>query len=145
MDQNIHGPAKRVACEQTADAPWLTDGAVKNGKARRQKPLAVIGPDLSFLAITIGLENVSGGMGTAVFVAYLSSLCNVAYTATQYALLSSLMAVARTVLVSPAGWLVEQVGWMEFFILTTVAALPGLLLLWYLSGRQPIEQTSGTS
>ncbi len=107
--------------------------------------LAAIGPDISFLALTIGLENLSGGMGTAVFVAYLSSLCNVAYTATQYALLSSLMAVARTVLVSPAGWLVERLGWMEFFILTTVAALPGLLLLWYLSKRQPVEQTSGIS
>ena len=107
--------------------------------------LAAIGPDISFLALTIGLENVSGGMGTAVFVAYLSSLCNVAYTATQYALLSSLMAVARTVLVSPAGWLVERLGWMEFFILTTIAALPGLMLLWYLSKQQPIEQTSETS
>ena len=104
---------------------------------------ALIGPDLGFLALTIGLENVASGMGTAVFVAYLSSLCNVAYTATQYALLTSLMAVARTVLVSPAGWLVEQVGWVEFFLITTAAALPGLGLLWYLSYRQPIEQQEG--
>ncbi|MEX0582529.1 MAG: MFS transporter [Sneathiella sp.] len=107
--------------------------------------LAAIGPDLSFLALTIGLENVASGMGTAVFVAYLSSLCNVAYTATQYALLTSLMAVARTVLVSPAGWLVEQVGWIEFFLITTAAALPGLGLLWYLSYRLPIEQQEGAS
>ncbi|MCF8466518.1 MAG: MFS transporter [Sneathiella sp.] len=106
---------------------------------------AAIGPDLSFLALTIGIENVASGMGTAVFVAYLSSLCNVAYTATQYALLTSLMAVARTVLVSPAGWLVERTGWIEFFILTTLAALPGLALLWYLSYRQPIEQQEGAA
>ncbi len=106
---------------------------------------AAMGPDLSFLALTIGLENVASGMGTAVFVAYLSSLCNIAYTATQYALLTSLMAVARTVLVSPAGWLVERIGWIEFFILTTVAALPGLALLWYLSYRQPIEQQEGAT
>ncbi|MDF2367725.1 AmpG family muropeptide MFS transporter [Sneathiella sp.] len=106
---------------------------------------AAIGPDLAFLALTIGLENVASGMGTAVFVAYLSSLCNTAYTATQYALLTSLMAVARTVLVSPAGWLVERTGWIEFFILTTVAAVPGLALLWYLSYRQPIEQQEGAS
>jgi PAT family beta-lactamase induction signal transducer AmpG len=106
---------------------------------------AAIGPDLAFLSLTIGLENVASGMGTAVFVAYLSSLCNVAYTATQYALLTSLMAVARTVLVSPAGWLVERTGWIEFFILTTVAAVPGLALLWYLSYRQPIEQQEGTA
>ncbi|WP_288901898.1 AmpG family muropeptide MFS transporter [uncultured Sneathiella sp.] len=106
---------------------------------------AAIGPDLAFLALTIGLENVASGMGTAVFVAYLSSLCNTAYTATQYALLTSLMAVARTVLVSPAGWLVERTGWIEFFIITTVAALPGLALLWYLSYRQPIEQQEGAA
>ena len=106
---------------------------------------AAIGPDLAFLALTIGLENVASGMGTAVFVAYLSSLCNTAYTATQYALLTSLMAVARTVLVSPAGWLVERTGWIEFFILTTVAAVPGLALLWYLSYRQPIEQQEGAT
>jgi PAT family beta-lactamase induction signal transducer AmpG len=106
---------------------------------------AAIGPDLAFLALTIGLENVASGMGTAVFVAYLSSLCNTAYTATQYALLTSLMAVARTVLVSPAGWLVKQTGWIEFFILTTVAAVPGLALLWYLSYRQPIKQEEGAT
>lgn len=101
--------------------------------------LAYIGHDLGFLALTIAIENVAGGMGTAVFVAYLSSLCNVSYTATQYALLTSLTAVARTTLVSPAGWLVEQVGWFEFFLITTVAALPGLLLLWWLSRAQPLS------
>jgi PAT family beta-lactamase induction signal transducer AmpG len=68
-------------------------------------------------------------MGTAAFVAYLSSLCNVAYTATQYALLSSFMAFGRTVLSSSGGWLADQMDWVSFFVLTTVAALPGLLLL----------------
>ncbi|MCR9214204.1 MAG: AmpG family muropeptide MFS transporter [Proteobacteria bacterium] len=101
--------------------------------------LAYIGNDLSFLALTIAIENVAGGMGTAVFVAYLSSLCNVSYTATQYALLTSLTAVARTTLVSPSGWLVDRVGWFEFFLITTVAALPGLLLLWWLSRAQPLS------
>lgn len=107
--------------------------------------LANIGPDLRFLALAIGVENVASGMGTAVFVAYLSSLCNISYTATQYALLTSLMAVARTVLVSPAGWLVAHVGWFEFFILTTAAALPGLALLWWLSRTQPMEQKNGAT
>src|SRR3546814_16592193 len=64
---------------------------------------AMVGHDTGMLMVTIGFENLSGGMGTAAFVAYLSSLCNVAYTATQYALLSSLMSVARTVLASPGG------------------------------------------
>jgi len=98
---------------------------------------AVVGHDTTMLAVTIGLENLSGGMGTAAFVAYLSSLCNVAYTATQYALLSSLMAVARTTLTAPGGWLAEAVGWAPFFVATAVAALPGLLLLIWMTRRWP--------
>ena len=92
---------------------------------------AVVGHDLSLLAVTIGFENLAGGMGSAAFVAYLSLLCTTAYSATQYALLSSLMAVGRTVLSSGAGWVAEHVDWSVFFLLSTVAALPGLaLLLW---------------
>jgi PAT family beta-lactamase induction signal transducer AmpG len=108
---------------------------------------AYLGANIAFLALTIGVENIASGMGTAVFVAYLSRLCNVSYTATQYALLTSLTAVARTVLVSPAGKLVEQVGWIEFFLITTVAAVPGLLLLLWLSRAQPMprEQKEGAT
>jgi PAT family beta-lactamase induction signal transducer AmpG len=96
---------------------------------------AVVGHDLGFLALTIGIENVAGGMGTAAFVAYLSALCNAAYTATQYALLSSFMAVARTALSSSGGWLAEALGWVGFFSATALAALPGLLLLCWLLRR----------
>ena len=96
---------------------------------------AVVGHDVAFLIATIGIENVTGGMGSAAFVAYLSSLCNVAYTATQYALLSSLMAVPRTVLASSGGAFAETMGWVPFFLFTTVAALPGLVLLWWLMRR----------
>lgn len=96
------------------------------------------GADLAMLAVTIAVENVTTGMGTAAFVAYLSSLCNVAYTATQYALLTSLMALSRTVLSSGAGWLAEWMDWPSFFIVTTLAALPGLLLLvWMWRRYQP--------
>jgi len=91
--------------------------------------LAIVGNDVKMLALAIAVENLSGGMGTAAFVAYLSSLCNVAYTATQYALLSSFMAFGRTVLSSSGGWLADQMDWVSFFVLTTVAALPGLILL----------------
>ncbi|MBT4489939.1 MAG: MFS transporter, partial [Rhodospirillaceae bacterium] len=73
--------------------------------------------------------------GTAAFVAYLSSLCNVAYTATQYALFSSLMALARTALSAPGGAVAESTSWVSFFLITTVAALPGLALLWWLIRR----------
>ncbi len=94
---------------------------------------ATVGYSVPVLAVTIGLENLAGGMGTAAFVGYLSSLCNVSYTATQYALLTSFMSVARTWLASSAGWLSDQMSWPEFFVLTTLAALPGLLLLAWLS------------
>lgn len=95
--------------------------------------LATIGHSVPFLAVTIGFENFAGGLGTAVFVAYLSSLCNVSFTATQYALLSSLFALARTWLSSPSGFLAEFTGWPAFFLLTMVAAVPGLILLFWIS------------
>src|SRR5262249_27323572 len=84
-----------------------------------------------------GVENFSGGMGSAAFVAYLSILCNVAYTATQYALLSSLMSFGRTTLSSGSGWLADHVDWVSFFLASTLLALPGLLLLLWMMRRYP--------
>ena len=102
---------------------------------------AAAGPDLAVLAMTISVENITTGMGTTAFVAYMSSLCNVAYTATQYALLTSLMAMSRTVLSSGAGWLADQVSWPAFFVITTLAALPGLVLLIWMMRRYPVTTT----
>lgn len=102
---------------------------------------AMAGSDISVLALTVGIENLAGGMGTAVFVAYLSSLCNVSFTATQYALLSSFMATARIWFSSPGGWLAENLGWITFFLLTTLAALPGLMLLWWLTRPGRVTRT----
>ena len=96
------------------------------------------GADIRLLAATVAFENLAGGMGTAALVAYLSSACNRAYTATQSALLSALVAIPRTILVAPAGFLVERVGWEQFFLLATLAGLPGLALLAWLSRRQAI-------
>jgi PAT family beta-lactamase induction signal transducer AmpG len=93
------------------------------------------GHDLTMLAVTITAENLTGGMGTAAFVAYLSSLCNLNYTATQYALLSSFMAQARTLLSGFAGVIQQEVGWTQFFLFTTAAAVPALLLLALLQRR----------
>jgi len=103
--------------------------------------LAVVGHSLPMLAVTIGFENLVAGMGTAAFVGYLSSLCNVSYTATQYALLTSFMSAARTWLSSSAGWLADRMTWPEFFVLTAAAALPGLALLAWISrdGRSRAE------
>jgi len=87
------------------------------------------GHDLLALSLTIGIENLTNGMGSAAFVTYLSGLCSVAFTATQYALLSSLAAVGRTILSAWGGKLASVLGWTPFFVLSTALCIPGLLLL----------------
>jgi MFS transporter, PAT family, beta-lactamase induction signal transducer AmpG len=94
--------------------------------------LAVMGHNVPMLVFTIGFENFATGLGLSVFVAYLSGLCNIAYTATQYALLSSLMAIGRTWVTGSSGFMVEAWGWVNFFLFTTLAAVPGLVVLYLL-------------
>jgi PAT family beta-lactamase induction signal transducer AmpG len=98
---------------------------------------AVVGHDVGFLMVTIFVENFTGGIGSAAFVAYLSSLCNVAFTATQYALLSSLATVGLNVLAASGGALAEALGWVPFFIVCTLFCVPSLLLLLWLMRRPP--------
>jgi PAT family beta-lactamase induction signal transducer AmpG len=93
---------------------------------------ARIGHDVHFLAFSISLENFTGGMSTAAFIAYLSALCRVNYTATQYALLSSFAAFGRTWLSTPSGAWAAAVGWEMFFGIATFMAVPALLLLLWL-------------
>ena len=81
------------------------------------------------LTAAINIENFCAGLVTAVFAAFLMSLCDQRFSATQYALLSSLMAVGGIVFASPAGELAKQTGWSSFFLITVVTAIPGLLLL----------------
>jgi PAT family beta-lactamase induction signal transducer AmpG len=95
---------------------------------------AWVGHDVSVLALTIFVENVTGGLVSAAFVAYLSGLCHPAFTATQYALLSSLTATGRTILASSAGYFAQLFGWPLFFALTALAAVPGILLARSLGG-----------
>ena len=97
--------------------------------------LTMAGHDTGMLAFSIAIENVAGGLGSAAFVAYLSRLCSREFTATQYALLSSLASVGRTTLSSSGGWLADHFGWINFFILATFAGLPGLLVLLWLMRR----------
>jgi len=100
---------------------------------------AMGGHRLDYLALCVAAENVTGAMAGAALVAYLSSLCSPAFTATQYALLSSLAAVGRTLVASSGGVLADRLGWTKFFLLTTVATLPALLLLvwiaWHSTGK----------
>ena len=96
---------------------------------------AYIGYNIGFLIVTIGFMDLASGMGTAAFIAYLSNLCNLRYTATQYALLSALASLGRTFLSSPGGYLVDTINWIPFFIFTSVAAIPGIYLLVILKKR----------
>jgi len=91
--------------------------------------LAAHGHDNMVLAAVIGFENTASGIGGVVVVAYLSNLCNLAFTATQFALLSAAASVVgRFITGTTAGALIEQFGYVEFYLFTTVAAIPGILL-----------------
>jgi PAT family beta-lactamase induction signal transducer AmpG len=103
---------------------------------------AKIGADTHFLIFTISLENFTGGMSTAAFIAYLSALCAINYTATQYALLSSLAAFGRTWLSTPSGALAQAVGWSIFFTIASLMALPSLALLVWLERKNKPTHTA---
>jgi PAT family beta-lactamase induction signal transducer AmpG len=94
--------------------------------------LAAATPVDGGLLLVVAAENLSGGMGTAAFVAFLMSLCNQRFTATQFALLSAFASVGRVWVGPLAGVLAETIGWPVFFIASTVAALPALLMLWWM-------------
>ncbi len=91
--------------------------------------LAKIGPVIPALAGVIAFENLSGGMGTAAYVAFMASITNKKFTATQYALLSSLMGIPRVFASAPTGYFAKHMGWTAFFIACTLVAIPGMLLL----------------
>ena len=84
------------------------------------------------LLLAVAFENLSGGMGTAAFVAFLMSLTNQRFTATQFALLSAFASIGRVWVGPLAGVLAESIGWPTFFIVSTIAAAPALALLWWL-------------
>jgi len=91
--------------------------------------LAQVGYSLPWLAGVIAFENLSAGMGTAAFVAFMASLTNKQFTATQYALLSSLMGIPRVIVAAPTGYFADWMGWTLFFTLCALIAIPGLVLL----------------
>jgi PAT family beta-lactamase induction signal transducer AmpG len=99
--------------------------------------LAQVGKNYQVLVLTINVENFCAGLGTAAFVAFQMNMCNQRFSATQYALLSSFMAVSRDILVAPAGSLAKNTGWPLFFIISIVAAVPGLLLLPFFAPWNP--------
>jgi PAT family beta-lactamase induction signal transducer AmpG len=105
--------------------------------------LAWAGKSYPLLVFTVGFENFASGLGTAAFVAFAMALCNHSYSATQYALLSALASVGRILFGPTAGGMVQGLGWDGFFVLTFVAALPGLALVWVMRHHiDEVEQGS---
>lgn len=95
--------------------------------------LALVGHSNLGMAAAIGFENFASGIGGVTVVAYLSALCNLRFTATQYALLSALASIAGRVLTgTTAGGLIESMGYVNFYLLTTFLAFPGVILFWYM-------------
>ena len=92
--------------------------------------LALAGKSYPLLVFAVGFENLASGMGTAAFVAFAMALCNHNFSATQYALLSAIVSLGRILFGPVTGGLVEAWGWAFFFVITFIAALPGLWLVW---------------
>lgn len=92
------------------------------------------GPDVSVMATVVSAEYFFSGLGSTAFVVLVTALCNVRFSATQYALLSALSAVGRVFLGPLAAWLVPRVGWSSFFVITALSAIPGLLLVVLMRG-----------
>ncbi len=99
--------------------------------------LAETGRSMPMLWAQVGVENFTDGLADAAFVTYLSMLTSRSFTATQYALLSSLAAVPLRTVAGSGGWLAEWLGWSGFFLLTTAAALPAMAIMLFLLKRLP--------
>lgn len=106
---------------------------------------AQAGHDIVVLTVAISADNFTGALGGVAFIGYLSSLCTTGMAGTQYALLTSLMAFGRTTLSAGGGWIAAHTGWTMFWMLTTLLAIPGLLLLlWLWRSAQKETPPSGT-
>ena len=117
-------------------ALWIF-GLLQAGTNLLYMILAQAGHNYSLMVLTITVENFCSGLGTAAFLAFLMSLCNRGFSATQYALLSSLWAFTRDVGAAPAGRMAEVMGWPFFFLTTFFVALPALVLLRVLGRYTP--------
>ena len=105
--------------------------------------LSGMGPNLQMLVVTISVDNFSGGLATAAFVAYLSSLTNLQFSATQYALLSSIMLLLPRLIGGYSGVMVERLGYADFFLVTALIGIPTLLLIGLQWGRDR-QQPNGS-
>ena len=108
--------------------------------------LAVLGNSMPMLAFTIGFENFASGVGGVAVVAFLSAVCNLRFTATQFAMLSAAAAILGRFLTGTlAGRLIDQLGYVDFYLLTTVLALPGVLIFWWMMRSGLVDAAIGTA
>jgi MFS transporter, PAT family, beta-lactamase induction signal transducer AmpG len=108
--------------------------------------LAAAGHSNAGMAAAIGFENLASGFGGVVVVAYFSALCNLQFTAAQYALISAAASVVGRILTgTTAGALIESLGYVNFYLLTTLLALPGILLFWFMMRRGVVDSALGTA
>jgi PAT family beta-lactamase induction signal transducer AmpG len=108
--------------------------------------LAAAGHSNYGMAAAIGFENLTSGYGGVVVVAYFSALCNLQFTAAQYALISAAASVVGRLLTgTTAGGLIETMGYVNFYLLTTLLALPGILLFWFMMRSGMVDRALGTA
>jgi PAT family beta-lactamase induction signal transducer AmpG len=107
--------------------------------------LALAGKNYALMTTAIGVDNFMNGLGTAAFVAFLMTLCNKRFTATQYAIFSSLMTVPGRLLGYVNGFVAHHAGWPAFFLITIVAALPAIVILFFIEIRDPNEREIAAS
>jgi PAT family beta-lactamase induction signal transducer AmpG len=101
---------------------------------------------MPMLAFTIGFENFASGIGGVAVVAFLSAVCNLRFTATQFAMLSAAAAILGRFLTGTlAGRLIDAMGYVDFYLLTTAAALPGILLFWWMMRTGLVDAAMGTA
>jgi len=112
----------------TARALWIF-GVLQAVAILSFAGLAEVGKEFGILALAVAAENFTAGMGNAAYITYMASLTNKRFTATQYALFSSLMGVPRVLAAAPTGFMARELGWTGYFLFCAVAAVPGLLLL----------------
>ncbi len=108
--------------------------------------LAAVGHSNAGMAGAIGFENFASGFGGVVVVAYFSALCNLQFTATQYALISAAASVVGRLLTgTTAGGLIEAMGYVNFYLLTTALAVPGILLFWFMMRAGLVDRALGSA
>jgi PAT family beta-lactamase induction signal transducer AmpG len=97
--------------------------------------VALAGKDMTVMALAVFVDNFVGAMGNTALVVFIMALCDVRFSAFQYALLSAIAVLPRNVLGAPAGFLSDAIGWPAFFLATFFTALPGLAMVWWLRAR----------